>query len=74
MVKGALSLDAPGGVGLWLKAEGKSLESFGDVGNLAQGLAWARENCGYDLMFAWSELDRPMNKFVDLLEEYRRRV
>ena len=74
MVKGALLLEVPGGVGLWLKAEGKSLESFGDVGNLAQALMWARENYGYDLAFSWAELDRPPNKFVGLLEEYRCRV
>lgn len=65
------SVDATGWVGLWLEAEGKSLKSFGDVGNLAQALMWARENYGYDLAFAWSELDRPPDKFVSLLEEYR---
>jgi hypothetical protein len=74
MAKGALSLDAPGGAGVWAKAQGKSLESFGKVGNLAQALLWARETCGYDLAFAWSELDRPANKFLGLLEEYRGRV
>lgn len=71
ITKQVLSLEAPGGVGLWLEAEGKSLKSFGDVGNLAQALMWARENYGYDLTFAWSELDRPPDKFVSLLEEYR---
>jgi hypothetical protein len=53
---------------------GKSLRSFGDVGNLAQALMWARENYGYDLAFAWSELDCTPDKFVSLLEEYLRNV
>jgi hypothetical protein len=75
LAKAVSSLDfSIGGVGLWLKAEGKSLESLGEVGNLAQSLLWLRENYGYDLAFAWSDLDRSAEKFVALLQEYRARV
>lgn len=72
--KAATSVDAPGGVGLWVKAAGEPLESFGDVGSLAQALKWTRDNYGYDLAFAWSELDRPPDQFVRLLEEYQQTV
>lgn len=69
-------LDTPTAVVLWSKLEGADvsevLKSFGQVGNLAEALMWARKTYGYDLMFSWADLDRPPKEFVALLEEYRR--
>lgn len=68
-------LDAPAPIALWSKLEGtdvsEALKGFGQVGNLAEALMWARANNGYDLTLSWAELDRSAEKFVALLEEYR---
>jgi hypothetical protein len=45
--------------------------SFGNVGTLAEALMWSRANLGYDLVLPWADLDRPAEKFIDLLEGYR---
>ncbi len=68
-------LEAPAAIALWSKLEGtdmsEALKGFGNVGNLAEALMWARANFGYDLVLSWADLDRPAEKFIALLEEYR---
>jgi len=53
-------------------AQGRSLKSFGKVGTLAESMTWSRDNFGFDLGFAWSDLDRSPETFVALLEHYRK--
>lgn len=67
----------PTSVKLWSALEGrenpaKILKSFGKVGTMVQGMLWSRENCGYDILFFWTDLDRSAAEFVQLLEQYRR--
>jgi len=45
-------------------AQGRSLKSFGKVGTLAESMTWSRDNFGFDLGFAWSDLDRSPEAFV----------
>lgn len=37
---------------------------------MASTLAWQREQFGYDILLAWSELDRPARDFAALLHEH----
>lgn len=71
-------LDTPTAAALWSKRDGTdpsgTLASFSTVGNLAEGLVWARTNYGYELLLSWVDIDRPATKFVTLLEEYRSRA
>jgi len=71
-------LDTPAAIALWSKRDGAdpsgTLASFSTVGNLAEGLVWARTNYGYELLLSWADIDRPPAKFVTLLEEYRSRA
>ena len=48
------------------------MKSFGKVGTLAESMTWSRNNSGFDLGFAWSDLDRSPEAFVALLEHYRK--
>jgi hypothetical protein len=64
---------------LWSKLTGqedphKMIMSLGRVGSLVDLLLWRRKTYGYDIMFAWSDIDRPAGEFVDLLEQYRKCV
>ena len=72
LARGASMVHVQGGVGLWMAAQGRSLKSFGKVGTLAESMMWSRENFGFDLGFAWSDLDRSPEAFVALLEQYRK--
>jgi hypothetical protein len=70
-------LDAPAAVQLWSKLEGhedpsEALKDFGHVGDLAGMYLWSRKNCGYYIMFTWADRDRSAERFVDLLEQYRK--
>jgi len=51
-------------------AQRRSLKSFGKVGTLAESMTWSRDNFGFDLGFAWSDLDRSPEAVV--LEHYRK--
>ncbi len=51
---------------------GAELKGFAKVRNLSDALAWTRKNYGYDLAFGWPDRDRSAERFVALLEEYRR--
>jgi len=59
---------------LWSAFEGNDhqglLSNFSKVRNLAEALMCTRTGYGYDLAFAWSELDRSLDKFAALLEDY----
>jgi hypothetical protein len=74
LARGASMVHLHGGVGLWLAAEQRGLKSFGKVGSLGECMMWSRQQYGYDLGLSWADLDRSPNKFVTLLEEYRRRA
>jgi Protein of unknown function (DUF2982) len=70
-------LDAPAAVQLWSKLAGRedpsdALKDFGQVGNLAEALLWSRKTYGYDIVFTWADRDRSAERFVDLLEQYRK--
>ena len=43
------------------------------INDLAGSLSWCRDHYGYDLVFSWTEIDRPARKFAALLEDYRGR-
>jgi hypothetical protein len=72
--RGASMVKVHGGVGLWLAGAQRPLKSFGKVGSLAEAMMWSREQFGYDVAFAWGDLDRSPEEFVALLEDYRRRA
>src|SRR5207249_9801078 len=69
LARGASMVLVQGGLGLWMAAQGRSLKSFGKVGTLAESMMWSRENFGFDLGFAWSDMDRSPEAFVALLEQ-----
>lgn len=76
-VRGASILDVPGAVRIWSRLEGHdidglqaSLKAFGKVGDIAEMLLWNRARTGFDIAFAWAEIDRSAGDFVALLEEY----
>jgi hypothetical protein len=46
------------------------LTDYSRTRDMASGLAWQRENFGYDILLAWSELDRPARDFAALLNEH----
>jgi hypothetical protein len=49
----------------------RTLRKIGRVGNLAESMIFCRQTYGYDILFAWTELDRPASEFIKLLESYR---
>lgn len=76
LVRATAYLDTPKVVELWSTFRGyddpkEALKNFGKVGTLVEGLLWVREATGYDVLFAWVDLDRPVEQFVALLEQYR---
>ena len=77
MTRATSLLDAPSAVTLWSKMGGvdgpAALEEFGKVADLASAFLWVRNTTGYDIVFAWTELDRSPKAFVALLEDWRRR-
>jgi hypothetical protein len=63
-------------VSLWSRLEGhgdpaSALKEFGKVGDFAGMLMWTRNNFGYDLLFGWSDVDRPTAELAKLVEQYR---
>ena len=77
MTRATALLDAPSAVALWSKMDGvdasTALADFGKVGDLAGAFLWVRNTTGYDIVFAWTELDRSPKTFVALLDEWRSR-
>ncbi|MBU6187648.1 MAG: DUF2982 domain-containing protein [Cyanobacteria bacterium REEB444] len=62
---------------VWSALEGhgnpaETLRSFGKIGTIVEAMLWNREEYGYDILFAWSDLDRSAADFVQLLDQYRR--
>ncbi len=47
------------------------LLSLSGAKEIAEVLSWNRGHCGFDLSFSSFELDRPVDDFVKLLEEFR---
>jgi hypothetical protein len=50
---------------------GGTLKELGDIGALAEILLISRQAWGYDLLFAWYDLDRPAEEMAGLMEAYR---
>jgi hypothetical protein len=64
---------------LWSRLAGTAdlagaLKETGDLGALAEMHLISRQTWGYDLLFAWSDLDRPAKKLAVLLEAYRQGI
>lgn len=78
MTRATSLLDAPSAVALWSKMDGVdasgALEEFGKVADLASAFLWVRNTTGFDIVFAWTELDRSPKAFAELLEAWRRRA
>jgi hypothetical protein len=63
-------------VGLWSRLEGhgdpaSALKEFGKVGDFAGMLLWTPNNFSYDLLFGWSDVDRPTAELAKVVEQYR---
>ena len=70
------SWDSQEARGLWTRLAGISdpagtIKDLGDIGSLAENLLITRQAWGYDLLFAWYDLDRPAKEMAGLLEAYR---
>jgi hypothetical protein len=45
-----------------------------EVSSLESGLRWSRQATGWDMTFSPTALDRPLDQFIDFIEDYRRRA
>jgi hypothetical protein len=64
---------------LWSRLAGTTdpagaLKETGDLGALAEMLLISRQAWGYDLLFAWYDLDRPAKNLAVLMEAYRQGI
>ncbi len=74
LARGASTVHLHGGVGLWLAAEQRGLNSLGKVGSLAECMMWSRQQYGYDIGISWADIDRSPDAFATLLEKFHRRA
>jgi hypothetical protein len=69
--RAASMLEVSGGVGVLLGHDQEAMKDFGEVGGIAEALAWSRAKTGYDVAFQRLDFDRSADEFSALLDQYR---